>query len=146
MNNSPSYQFLLKRLMPKQWLLLKEPIVDANNRLNRIFPSFNSFCSESSSGDRLIDIFANHISFHSIDGKNKENRKAYIQKLNTIIFEASKDSRTSVIILDASIKNQVTISIVHIHTYNSLVVKMIHYAVNVTLTEAELFAIRCSIN
>jgi len=78
--------------------------------------------------------------------KNKENRKAYIQKLNTIIFEAFKDSRTSVIILDASIKNQVTISIVHIHTYNSLVVKMIHYAVNVTLTEAELFAIRCSIN
>ena len=32
------------------------------------------------------------------------------------------------------------------HTYNRLIIKMIHHAVYITSTEAELFAIRCSIN
>ena len=49
-------------------------------------------------------------------------------------------------ILDASIKNQVATSIVYVHLYNNLVKKTIHYTVNVTITEAELFANRCGIN
>ena len=146
MSNFLIHWFSLERLMPRQQLLLKGPIIDTNNRLNRVFPSFDSLSSEFSPSNRLIDIFASCISFYFTDRKNKENRKAHICKLNTIIFEAFSDSRTSIIVLDTSIKNQVAILIVHIHTHNSPVVKMIHYAVNVTLTEAELFAIRCSIN
>ena len=38
------------------------------------------------------------------------------------------------------------ISIAHIHVHNKPIVKMLHYAVNVTSTEAEIFAIRCGIN
>ena len=144
--SSPTYQFSLKRLISRQQLVLKEHIVDANNRLNRVFPSFDSLCSEFSPGDRLIDIFASHIYFHSMDRKNKENRKAHICKLNTIIFKTFKDSRTSVIVSDTSIKNQVAILIAHIYTHNSLVVKTIYYTVNVMSTEAKLFAIRCGIN
>ena len=105
MNNSSTHQFSLKRLTHRQQLVLKEPIVDENNRLNRVFPFFDSLCSEFSPGDRLIDIFASHISFHSMDRKNKENRKAHICKLNTIIFKTFKDSKISVIVSDTSIKN-----------------------------------------
>jgi len=64
--------------MPRQQLLLKGPIVDENNRLNRIFPSFDSFSNEFSLGDRLIDIFASHISFHSTNRKNEKSRKVHI--------------------------------------------------------------------
>jgi len=145
-NNSPIYWALLERLMPRQRLLLKGPIVDANNRLNGIFPSFNLFSNEFSPGDRLIDIFTSCISFHSTNRKNEESRKVYIWKLNEIIFEASLDSKIAVAVLDTSIKNQVTIFIVYIHTYNRPVVKTIHHAINVTSMEAELFAIKCSIN
>jgi len=45
-----------------------------------------------------------------------------------------------------SIKNNVATSIAHIHTHHKLLIKTIYYAVNVTSTEAELFAIRCGIN
>ena len=48
--------------------------------------------------------------------------------------------------MDASIKNNMAISIAHIHVHNKPIVKMLHYAVNVTSTEAEIFAIRCGIN
>ena len=76
MNDFPTHQSLLARLMPRQWLLLKRPIVNANNRLNRIFPSFDSFSNEFSPGDRLIDIFASCISFHFTNRKNKESKKS----------------------------------------------------------------------
>ena len=56
------------------------------------------------------------------------------------------DPKTAIIVSDASIKNQVTMSIVHIYVYKTPVVKIIHHAINVTSTEAELFAIRCGLN
>jgi len=45
-----------------------------------------------------------------------------------------------------SIKNQVATSIAHIHVSNNPIIKTLYYAVNVTSTKAELFAIRCGIN
>jgi len=45
-----------------------------------------------------------------------------------------------------SIQNNVTTSIAHIHSFNNLLKKTLHHAINVTSTEAKLFAIRCSIN
>ena len=45
-----------------------------------------------------------------------------------------------------SIKNNVATSIVHIHMVDKPLTKTVHHAVNVTSTEAELFAIRCGIN
>ena len=45
-----------------------------------------------------------------------------------------------------SIKNHVALSISHIHIYNNPTIKKIHYAINVTSTEAELFAICYGIN
>ena len=52
----------------------------------------------------------------------------------------------AIVISNLSIKNQVTTSITHIYTYNFSVIKTIHYAVNITSTKVELFAIRCGLN
>jgi len=47
----------------------------------------------------------------------------------------------TIVVLDASIKNNVATSIAHVHIYNSPVIKIIHYIINVTSTEAEIFAL-----
>ena len=70
----------------------------------------------------------------------------YIQALDNITLTFSSDFSIALKIADASIKNQVATSISHIHIYNKQVIKMIHHAINVTTTEAKLFAIRCGIN
>jgi len=52
----------------------------------------------------------------------------------------------TLLLLYASIKNHIAMSISHIHSYDRPVIKTIHKAVNVTTTEAKLFAIQCGIN
>jgi len=50
------------------------------------------------------------------------------------------------VIIDVSIKNNIATSVLHIHSMNSPLTKTVHHASFVISTEAELFAIRCSIN
>ena len=85
---------------------IKDPIVDADNRFNKVFLLFDSFSSEFSSGDRLIDIFPSHFSFHSINRKSKESVKTQIHKLDEITLQVSVDSKTVIVVSDASIKNK----------------------------------------
>jgi len=117
-----------------------------DNRTNEVFPSFNPFSSKFSPGDRLIDVFPSYFFFYSTNRKSKENIKVHICKLNKITLLLSTDPKSIVVVSDTSIKNQVAISIAHIHIHDSPVVKTIYHAINVTTTEAELFAIRCGIN
>ena len=117
-----------------------------DNRTNKIFPSFDQFNKEFSLSNRLIDIFPSHFSFYSINQRYKESIKTYTHKVNDIIHLASADPKSIVVVSDTSIKNQVITLIVHIHIHNSPLIKMIHHTVNILSTEAELFAIRCSIN
>jgi len=63
-----------------------------------------------------------------------------------MIIESSNSSSTAIVVIDTSIKNNITISILYMHTYNNPIVKTVHHAVHVTSTEAELFAIKYSIN
>jgi len=62
------------------------------------------------------------------------------------IFYMSNDSKSVVMVSDASIKNNIAMFISHIHSPSNPIKKTICYAVNITSTEAELFAIRCGIN
>ena len=110
----------LEKSTPKQQLNIKDTIIDANNRLNEMFPSFNPFSSEFSLGSRLIDIYPSYISFHFITQSNEESRKVHFCKLNEIIFQMLINSNMAVLVSDTSI--------------------------NVTSTEAELFTIRYGIN
>ena len=123
---------------------IKISIVNANNRLNRVFPFFIPFSSEFLLKNRLIDIYSSYFSFHSTN-KCKKGSKAHIWKLDDLILQAL-DLKTATIIFNVSIKNQVVTLIAYIYVHNNLAIKTLHHVVNIRSTEAELFAIRCSIN
>ena len=76
----------------------------------------------------------------------KKDIKFWAQELDKLTLESSSFPLVVLIASDASIKNNVTTSIVHIHMVDKPLMKTIHHAVNVTSTEAKLFAIRCGIN
>ena len=63
-----------------------------------------------------------------------------------MVLHYSSDPHAAIVIMDASIKNDIATSISHIHLANRPLTKTVHHASFVTSTEAELFAIRCSIN
>ena len=125
---------------------IKGPIVNMDNKINKVFPSFDPFSSKFSSGDRLIDVFPNHFSFYFTNRKSQDSIKVHVCKLNKTTLQVSADSKSIVIILDISLKNQVATLIIYIHIHDSLVIKTIYYAINVTSTEAKLFTIKCGIN
>jgi len=76
----------------------------------------------------------------------KKDIKFRAQELDKLTLESSSFPLVALIVLDANIKNNIATSIVHIHMVDKPLTKTIHHAVNVTSTEAELFAIRCGIN
>ena len=69
-----------------------------------------------------------------------------MQQLNEMTLQLLSSPNSAIVITDASIKNNIATSISHIHIHNHPLIKMVHHAVYITSTEAELFAIRCSIN
>ena len=117
-----------------------------DNQYNKVFPSFDSLNPEFSPGHRIIDIFYSCFSFHLFSKCNNQNLKLRIQQLNNLALESSSTPSNTLVIIDTSIKNNVATSISHIHIYNKPIVKTLHHTINVTSTEAELFAIRCGIN
>ena len=139
---------LLDSLTSYQCSLIKGHLVDINNRFNGIFSSFISLYSEFSPGYRVIDNFSDWFSFN-LYNKQKDN-KIHTQQLDNMVIESSNSSSTTIVVTDASIKNNIDISILHMHTHNNThnnpITKTIHHVVHVTSTEAELFAIRYSIN
>jgi len=126
--------------------MIKGLIVNMDNRFNKVFPSFDPFNKEFSLGSHLIVIFHSHFSFHCSNKQSDQGIKSYIHLLKNITIKSSSDLSYALVVSDASIKNNIAISIFHVHIHNKPVIKTIHHMVNVTTTEAELFAIRCSIN
>jgi len=116
-----------------------------DNRFNEVYPSFNPLHSELSPANRVIDTFSDHFSFHSFS-KYKSNLKEQTQKLNNLAIKSSVTPTLALVITDASVKNNVATSIAHIHIHNHSIIKTLHYTMNVTNTEAKLFAIRYGIN
>ena len=117
-----------------------------DNQYNKVFPSFDSLNPEFSPGRRIIDIFYSCFSFHLFSKCNNQNLKLRIQQLDNLALKSSSTPSNTLVIIDTSIKNNVATSISHIHIYNKPIVKTLHHTINVTSTEAELFAIRCGIN
>jgi len=114
------------------------------NRSHECFPSFSPLNSEFSPGLRIIDIFSDCFSFNVCD--KRKDIKFRAQELDKLTLESSSSPLVTLIASDASIKNNVAISITHIHMVDKPLMKTIHHTVNVTSTEAELFAIRYGIN
>ena len=85
-SNHNYYQLLIEKLTPKQRLKIKGPIINANNRLNGIFDSFDPFNNKFSPRNRLIDLFSSCFSFYFSNRKctetiildNKSFRQIYV--------------------------------------------------------------------
>jgi len=133
-------------LTDNQYLKIKGPTIDMNNKFNEVFSSFDPFNKEFSPSSCLIDIFSNHFSFHPLSKQDSNNLKVHICSLNDIAIKYFLDLTITLIVCNTSIRNQITTSISHIHVYNRPVIKMLYHVVNVISTEAKLFTIRCSIN
>jgi len=72
--------------------------------------------------------------------------KTHVHQLDSMVIETSSSQFTAIVASDASIKNDIATSISHTHISNQPLIKTLHHTVFVTSTEAEMFAIRCSIN
>lgn len=106
------------------------------------YPSFDSLNTEFHLGNRLIDSFSSHFSFHKADCSLEERKSHHYSHLDNIMLNASSDPSIVVVISNASIKNNIVISIAHVYSFNSPLKKTLYHIINVTTIEAELFAIR----
>jgi len=70
----------------------------------------------------------------------------YYNKLDDLVLELFSSLSTAIVVTDASIKNDIATSISHVHLANHPMTKTVYHVIFITSTEAELFAIRCSIN
>ena len=80
----------ISQLIAKQWSKIKSPIVDTNNHLNEVFPSFDSLNKELSPGFHLVDSFLNHFSFLKVNQKDFKLLTAHQNKLDNIYKESIK--------------------------------------------------------
>ena len=117
-----------------------------DNCFNKVFPSFDPLNPEFAPGCKIIDIFPSCFSFNLFSKYNDNNLKPQICQLNNMTIISLNNTSYTLVIMDASIKNNITTSIFHIHIRDQPITKTLYHAVNVTSTEAKLFAIRCGIN
>ena len=122
---------------------IKDYLIDSNNKLFGVFPSFFPLNPEFILGSRVVDIFPDQFSFNLAKGINNNS---CIQQVDEMTLRSLSSPNTAIVITDASVKNDIATSISHIHSFNQLLIKTVHYATFVTSIEAELFAIRCGIN
>ena len=127
--NTKSHRLSLDNLTFKQCLKIKSAVVNSNNRLNGIFPSFDTSHKELSSGFHLVDNFPNHFSFHTVNRQDKEIKSAHIRQLDKIFEDSCLDSKTVLVISDASIKNDVVTSILHVYFGGNTISKTIHHTI-----------------
>ena len=127
-----------------QKTIIKGHLIDSNNKFFGVFPSFSSLHLEFNPGSRIVDIFSDRFSFNLAN--RKKNNKICFQQLNKITLQSSSSPHTAIVVTDASTKKDIATSILHVYIYDHPLTKMVHYAMFVTSTEAELFAIRCGIN
>ena len=109
-----------------------------------IFPFFSPLYLEFIPGSRIIDNFSDRFSFNLADKKEKDNIRS--QQLDEMVLQFSSSPFTALVIADASIKNDIATFILYVYLINWLMTKIVYHAAFITSMEAELFAIRCSIN
>ena len=136
----------LGSLIRCQYGLIKGHLVDTDNRFNQVFLSFVSLHPRFSPSNRVIDIFSNHFSFNLFSKQKDDSLQMHIHQLDSLAIESSSVPSHTLVIIDASVKNNIATSISHMHIHNKPVIKTLYHVVHVTSTEANIFAIRCSIS
>ena len=127
-----------------QKTIIKGHLIDSNNKLFGIFPSFSPLNLKLNLGSRIVDVFSDQFSFNLVN--REKNNKTHFQQLNEMTLYSSSSPHMAIIVTDASIKNNIAISVSHVHICDHPLIKMVYYTAFITSTEAKLFAIRYSIN
>ena len=152
LNNSPPQSkspnsYNISSLTTCQKALTKGHLIDTSIKSHGIFPSFFPLDPEFFPSHCIIDNFSNHFSFNLVNKeKGKNHKKTCTQELDEMVLHNSSSPLSAIMITNASIKNNIATSISHVHSANQPLIKTVHHASFVTTTEAELFAIRYSIN
>jgi len=127
-----------------QKTIIKDYLIDSNNKFYGVFPSFSPLHPEFNPGSRIVDIFSDQSSFNL--ASREKNDKIHIQQLGKMTLQSSSSPHTAIVVTDASVKKDIATSISHVHIHDHPLTKTVHHAVFAISTEAELFAIRCGIN
>ena len=136
--------YSINSLTSCQKTITKGHLIDSNDKLYRVFPVFSPFHPEFNLGSRIVDLFPDRF-FFNLANREKKNKKRS-QQLNEMTLQLSSSPHTAIVVTDTSIKKDIATSISHVHIRNHPLTKTVHYTVYIMSTEAELFAIRCSIN
>jgi len=134
----------IKLFTKQQKSNIKGHLIDSNNKLFRVFPSFSPLNPEFILGSRVVDIFPDRFSFNLANKGISDNSRT--QQLDNMTLRSSSSSNMAIVVTDASVKNNIATSISHIHAFNQPIIKTVHHAAFITSTEAKLFTIRCGIN
>ena len=134
----------INTLTKHQKTIIKGHLIDSNNKLFGIFPSFSPLNLKLNLGSRIVDVFSDQFSFNLVN--REKNNKIHFQQLDEMTLYLFSLPHMAIVITDASVKNDIAISVSHVHICDHPLIKMVYCAAFITSTEAELFAIRCSIN
>jgi len=134
----------INTLTKHQKTIIKGHLIDSNNKLFGIFPSFSPLNLKLNLGSRIVDVFSDQFSFNLVN--REKNNKTHFQQLDEMTLYLFSLPHIAIVITDASIKNDIAISVSHVHICDHPLIKMVYCVAFITSTEAELFAIRCSIN
>ena len=126
--------------------MIKGPVVDMDNRFNKVFPFFDSLNLEFTPGCRIIDSFSSCVLFYSFNKHGDKSLILCLCQLDEITIISLENPSHALVITNASIKNNMATSIAYIYIHNRSVVKILHHTVNINNTEAKLFVIRYDIN
>jgi len=96
-----------------QKISLKSHLIDSNNKLHRVFPSFSPLNLEFNPGSRIIDIFSDQISFNLANKGKYESSCSH--QLDEMTIQSSMSPHTAIVVSDTSIKNNIATSVSHIH-------------------------------
>ena len=139
--NNP-HHFSLNSLSSYQWKMIKGPIVDMNNRFNKVFPAFDPLNKEFSPGSQIIDIFPSQFSFHSSNRCSKNNYIACLCQLDELTIVSSLDPSYALVVTDTSIKNNVATSIIYIHVCDELVIKTVQWPQKLNSSPLDMASIK----
>ena len=81
-----------------------------------------------------------------IDHSSEDSKACQYNQLDNIVLTTSSDLSAIIIISGTSIKNNIATSITYVHLFSNFLKKTLHHAINIIITDVELFAIRCGIN
>jgi len=65
-------------LTDKKHSKVKSSVIDTNNCLNKVFPTFNRLYKKLSSGFQLVDTFPDHFPFHTVNCKDNKIKNTYL--------------------------------------------------------------------